>query len=270
MANRKAFLWLSLGMALLVLGACASHTWAPGPDAKGTFEEASARCSLVARHSGGGFYAQGTPSFVAGAAVGAAVGDAVRAQADFNDCMAANGWVVADPDSSNVARKQAANNQVAAIRSQLSSCIEAVRNNPKYAPLAPHLVNIASGHYSLTQMSDSGRPTEQEAGLLASYGDETATCRGQTVVQISAMDPRAGQTLQRINAEVRDLDLALINRQITWGDYARQCQDVFESGGTHPSLATANDTPSAPADAPKFQNFDAWQQSAHPAGETNK
>ena|SRR5690348_7477696 len=80
----------------VILAGCATHTWAPGPDARGTFDEAKARCSLMARHSGGGFYASGTPSFVAGAAVGAAIGEAVRANADFNDCMQASGWVIAD------------------------------------------------------------------------------------------------------------------------------------------------------------------------------
>jgi hypothetical protein len=51
----------------------------------------------MARHSGGGFFAVGSPGFVAGAAIGAGIGEAIRANEDFNDCMAANGWVVADP-----------------------------------------------------------------------------------------------------------------------------------------------------------------------------
>lgn len=259
MANRKTSLAVSFGLALF-LGACASHTWAPGPDAKGTYEEASAKCSLLARHSGGGFYAQGTPSFVAGATLGAAVGEAIRTQTDFNDCMAATGWVVADAGSANTAQAQTANTQIATIRGDLNTCLDVVRSNPKYGPLTRHLLNVADGHYTLTQMSDNSRPTAQETSLLATYGDETDVCREKSIAQISAMDPRAGQTIQRMNARVRDLDLALINRQITWGDYARQCQNVFESAGAPSSVAASNDNPSTPPNTSGYQRYDAWQQ----------
>lgn len=79
--------------ALLGLAGCTTYTWAPGPDVQGTQAEAAANCRLMARHSGGGFYAQGTPRYVAGATLGFAIVDAVRTQADFNDCMQAGGWV---------------------------------------------------------------------------------------------------------------------------------------------------------------------------------
>ena len=88
--------WLTVGASLLLLAGCATHSWAPGPAARGTLEQAQGQCRLMARHSGGGFYASGTQQFVAGAMLGAAVGDAIRANDDFNDCMMASGWVVAD------------------------------------------------------------------------------------------------------------------------------------------------------------------------------
>src|SRR6185437_6430569 len=137
-AFQKARALFSLSLTGLVIAGCASHTWAPGPDAKGSYDEASAQCSLMARHSGGGFYASGRPGFVIGAALGAAVGDAIRAQNDFNDCMKASGWVTADPDKASIERAQAANAQVAAIRSELIACKETVRRNPKFAELSPH------------------------------------------------------------------------------------------------------------------------------------
>jgi hypothetical protein len=55
------------------------------------FEPAKARCSLLARHSGGDFAATGSESYVAGAALGHAIGESVRTQQDFNDCMLASG-----------------------------------------------------------------------------------------------------------------------------------------------------------------------------------
>ncbi len=83
----------------LSLGGCVSHTWVAGPDVHATFAEQTAQCRIIARHGGSGFYASGSPSFVASAAIGNAIGNAVQANADFNDCMAANGWEIADEQS---------------------------------------------------------------------------------------------------------------------------------------------------------------------------
>lgn len=89
---------LLVGMGIF-LASCASHQWAPGPNANPqmTFDQQKAQCSLMARHSGTGFAAMGNPNFVAGAAVGHGIGEAVRANQDLNDCMLASGWVFNDP-----------------------------------------------------------------------------------------------------------------------------------------------------------------------------
>ncbi|MBV9784054.1 MAG: hypothetical protein JO264_09565 [Acidisphaera sp.] len=78
------------------LSACA-HTWVPGPgmNAEDLGPE-KARCSYIARHGGSGFAAAGSPRYVAAAALGNAIGEAFRAQQDFNDCMEASGWRIAD------------------------------------------------------------------------------------------------------------------------------------------------------------------------------
>jgi len=80
--------FLALGIA-----GCASENWAPGPDARGSVDEATAQCDLMARHSGGGFAVAGSPRFVAGAAAGYAVGRVIGAYLDYNDCMKASGWL---------------------------------------------------------------------------------------------------------------------------------------------------------------------------------
>ena len=82
---------MMLGVAL-ALGACAHTAWAPGPYVNvADFEPAKARCSLFARHSAPGFAAYGPPKYVAGAAIGYAIGNAVRQNEDFDDCMVASG-----------------------------------------------------------------------------------------------------------------------------------------------------------------------------------
>lgn len=87
----------ALGVMAALLGGCARHNWVPGPTASiQDFDQQRAQCSLAARHANqGGFYAAGSPNFVAGAAIGNAVGQGVRTQQDFNDCMLATGWKIA-------------------------------------------------------------------------------------------------------------------------------------------------------------------------------
>jgi hypothetical protein len=87
----------ALAMAALSLSGCAVHQWAPGPGMSAAdFDADKARCSLMARHGGSGFVAYGSPNFVAGATLGNAVGESVRTQQDFNDCMLVMGWKIAD------------------------------------------------------------------------------------------------------------------------------------------------------------------------------
>ena len=50
----------------------------------------------MARHSGGGLMPYRSPAFVANASLSYAIGNAVRRQQDFNNCMAASGAVPTD------------------------------------------------------------------------------------------------------------------------------------------------------------------------------
>ena len=226
----------------LMLGACATHTWAPGPDAKGTYEEASAQCSLMARHSGGGFYASGTERQVAAATLGYALGEAIRTQTDFNDCMSASGWVVADQDSAALAQMQAQKAQAQQIGDQFKTCVSAARSNPKYAALLPHLKDLSLNRYTLVQMADNQLPSVQEAALLAAYGDQEQACRDEAASQVASIDPRAGQALKSLEATERNLDLELVSRQITWGQYARSAQNVIDTAEGHPSAPPPGDS----------------------------
>ena len=74
-----------------------SHTWAPGPNVtEADFVPTRARCSLMARNGGDTISVAGSQRFVAGAIIGNAIGNAFKASADFNDCMQASGFLVAD------------------------------------------------------------------------------------------------------------------------------------------------------------------------------
>lgn len=55
-------------------------------------EVADAKCKLWAQQFQQGVYAQGTPGFVAGAQLGNAIGNAIRMQQAYTQCMTISGW----------------------------------------------------------------------------------------------------------------------------------------------------------------------------------
>jgi hypothetical protein len=83
-------------VAAVLLSGCVSHTWAPGPTAAMPFPQASGQCKLVAMGAERGTFAFGRPAFVAGAAIGSAIGNAVRQNTAYNACMEAQGFVALD------------------------------------------------------------------------------------------------------------------------------------------------------------------------------
>jgi hypothetical protein len=93
-------------LAVALLGGCVHHTFAPGPGMSAMdFEPDTAQCRLFARgsRSGFAFAAVGSPKYVGaamgGAALGYAIGSAIEKNQNFNDCMQARGWRVADGKS---------------------------------------------------------------------------------------------------------------------------------------------------------------------------
>lgn len=90
-------------VSAVLLGGCVTHSFVPGPGmATIDFEPDSAQCRLFARgaRTGFAFGAAGSPRFVGaamgGAAIGYAIGSAIEKNQNFNDCMQARGWRVAD------------------------------------------------------------------------------------------------------------------------------------------------------------------------------
>lgn len=144
----------SLGLALT---GCVQHTFAPGPGMSATdFDPDSARCRLFSRgaQSGFEFGAYGNPKFVAGATAGAAlgyaIGSAIERNENFNDCMQARGWRIADGAPST---------QDGAMTAKLASASrpEPVRTAELSAP-EPLPVVHASYHSATMPVTTTPRP----------------------------------------------------------------------------------------------------------------
>lgn len=216
--------WRTL-FVVLILGGCA-HQWEPARPGltAADFEETKARCSIAARNSGDSFEAYGSPRYVAAATAGAAIGEAIKAQQNFNDCMVANGWRIATPQSTAArqAAQQATVASLKAVASQRAACITAVRDKPEYAVLKPHLSDITTGQYSMTQETDETVPTVAEGHLLASYIDEFDPCVTASIAGMTQIAPRVGPILEQFRADEKAIVINLVERKITWGELARE------------------------------------------------
>lgn len=209
------------------LSGCATHTWAPGPGMSAVdFEPAKARCSLLARHGGSGFVAYGSQSYVAGAAVGHALGETVRTQQDFNDCMLASGWQIADDQTTPA--QSLVPVQIKGIADQRKACMSAIRAKPEYEPIRAHFSNLENGQFSMAQLTDDGIPSPSESKLLTVYADEAGVCIAQSLDQSTKVAPPAGPILSAAKSDNEAIMILLVKRQISWGDAAQRQKKAQE------------------------------------------
>ena len=82
-----------------LLSGCVSHQWTRGSTATMPFTQASGNRKLVAMGAERGSFAVGSPSFVAGASIGAGLGNAIRVNSAYNACMEAAGFIATDTQS---------------------------------------------------------------------------------------------------------------------------------------------------------------------------
>lgn len=141
--------------------------------------------------------------------------------------------------------------------SEAKLCAATAQANPKYAAIASHMRPVDTQHFTMAQMSDATVPTPDQAALFASYSDETAQCRDKTVEALRSIDPRASQALIQSNQIVTAVNLKLVQRQITWGQYARAGEEVNTqlAAGRAPTMPVIEAGPvSMVADAPTPRN----------------
>lgn len=177
---------------------------------------------------GASFAAQGSPNFVAGAAVGAAIGESIRTQNDFNNCMLASGWQIADQKPGGPTPDQIKAQALAAIQ-ESKACIAAVRAQTKFDSARAHMADPQTGRYTFAQMSDESFPTPEEASLVASYEDATEPCRATLAQKFAGLDARAAEKVRQRFSDTTALVLLLISRKISWGEYARRAQALSEA-----------------------------------------
>jgi hypothetical protein len=247
---------LVLALSACVAG-CASHTWVAGPNARGTFNESQGRCMLLANNTGGGFYAQGTPSFVAGATAGAAIGNAIKAQNNFNACMLANGWEIADEGRAPTSASYASANANTAPAANFSAAPPAA--TPNYTGDLKN--GMKEGHGTATYVDGSKYVGEFKNDVRSGYGVWTGT-GGDRYDGQWANDKRNGTG---IYTEVK----GVVNRGI-WQDGEFVKRQTAESVPAAPVTATVVSSGAGPANAthPKSISTTAISSKAGPTKAT--
>lgn len=88
----------ALAATLALIGHAHAGAWQASPTATAA-SIANARCQILASGVGSGYYAYGSPGFVAGAAIGNAIGNLIQRAMFIDQCMRAQGFEPA-PDAS--------------------------------------------------------------------------------------------------------------------------------------------------------------------------
>ncbi|HEY0909215.1 MAG TPA: hypothetical protein VGD75_03175, partial [Bradyrhizobium sp.] len=200
--------------------------------------------------------------FVLAAELGNAIGEAVRTNHDFNDCMEANGWLIADSQSqsaqapvaaqpvqllskaatppqeaplqqvaftSTPAEPAPAASQIAAIKTRRDECIAAVRSNDRYAPLRTHLPNSFTGRFNIYQVMEPELPTRAEISLIAALEQDARPCQDDFLAAMAVAAPTMTTGLNQQVADADNITFYLLKGQMSWGEWATRIWKIQEA-----------------------------------------
>jgi hypothetical protein len=207
------------------LSGCVQHEWLPSSGMQSAdFAPAKAQCSMIASNSGVGFAAYGSQSYVAGAALGNAIGNSIRAQETFNNCLLAKGWRVATPEI--IAAANSKRQMMKSAADAAGVCVQLVRERPMYATLASFFSNATTGRHTMAQLASDRTPTLAEAQLYTTYRDETNACADRAQAEYEAISPAAASVILRIRGAMNDNVLSLVTRQQTWSSFFQRAEKI--------------------------------------------
>ncbi len=168
---------------VVVLG-CAPIVWDKPGVTPAQFAQDSARCQLVAKGmNSGDFYAEGKPEFVAGAALGNAIGTAVARRADYKNCMIAAGYTERSPEV------QAAVATLKSVDANYISCVSAAYNAAEADPIRQHSPFRAS-QMTAAQLIDPAFVTEREVAAIDFIHPKIKACQQTLIQAYSVSAPR--------------------------------------------------------------------------------
>ena len=207
--------WVGM-FGCVALAGCMQTLWEKPGATPAEFTQDSAKCRLVARGlNPGGFLAEGTPQFVAGAAIGSAIGTAAAQTATFNDCMMADGYLPEGP------QVQAGLAKLRPIIAQTAICISAIYDLPVAEPIRRHLP-LSAVDATPAQLSDPTFVSPDEAAAVGAIYPRLAECQNKTLSQMSASAPALVPILARQYASIAQQLTLLKDRRISFGEFTSE------------------------------------------------
>ena len=203
---------LLIGTVCVALTGCAQNVWNKPGASQQDFVTDQYGCERDARQSGG---------------FGTGLVGAIEVQNYFNRCMGAHGWSLQNKTQAQSAAN-ATQDAIQSLIQERKACVSAIRQNPKYLPVAMHLSDLQTGKYSFIQMSDPQTPTPVEAALLRDYITEVAPCIDAFFnTLLPLVSPVQAEAFRANRSEIDALNAQLVRRQMSWGDHATRANQTM-------------------------------------------
>jgi hypothetical protein len=127
--------------------------------------------------------------------------------------------------------------QLQALLAQKTTCTANVRNRAEYAMIAGHFSDVATGNFSMVQLSDDTKPTPAEARLVAKYYDNSQPCIAALSTSVAKLAPSQGVILDQSIAAQQSVVAQLASRRISWGEFAQQSAKIAQQAATKLQVA---------------------------------
>jgi hypothetical protein len=217
-------------LSLLLLSGCAAqqYVWTKPGLTRAEFTQDKYTCVKEARSPASSAYLSG--GYYVGNTYFPAVGEASSGEIVnrnfYKPCMEAKGYTLTAAPST--AAVQEVKTKLQALTAQLRACDTTIRTKPQYAVLASHFRDT-TGAYSMAQLTDKSLATSTESQAMVAYSDEeNGSCSDQFRASVKAVVPAFGPILERSNTAGDSVTLLLVERKITWGEYAQRNNQRWE------------------------------------------
>jgi hypothetical protein len=177
------------------------------------FNQDSAKCRLVARGMNpGDFYAQGSAQFVAGAAVGNAIGTAINQRETYKDCMMAVGYTMERPQAATLTQG------IKPIVAQLSVCTRSAYDAPE-ADIIRAKLPLSGITATAEQLSDPSYATRPEIATIDALYPRIKVCQKEALAALSMAAPAIVPALSASYQTGDERVAALVGDKISWGSF---------------------------------------------------
>jgi hypothetical protein len=121
---------------------------------------------------------------------------------------------------------------------QFKTCVKSVIDEPEYAGLLVHSLDLDTMQPATGQLIDETIPSEQDARLFAARFDETNRCREELLMAVAIPRPDLAPILADEFIQAGAIALLIVERKVTWAEAAQRSKVL--SGDLRQRIAAAD------------------------------